>query len=288
MSIDRSDLSTLQILTLPIAPFVLADVPRSKRESDLNPRVGVSWNLPAAGAVRAVAQKWRRPASISTLGPVDTEGVAVNDRLPMPGGLYQRARLQLDGAFSSHFLQMFVDRERIDNGVGGIPSIVPAIDLAQLEALRNRRDVFTAVSDLEETPQFAQGRVDTFGVAGNFLVSRRQSVTVRYLRRNNPQSGANDGLAIPFVPRDMLRVASHWTLPDRWLAGVSATYRSRRFRDDVNTQLLEDGWSLGLLAYWESEDKRASVQGILDNILSDRNGAIEGSTRLTLRYAYKF
>jgi hypothetical protein len=220
---------------------------------------------------------------------VDTEGVALNDRLPMAGGLYERARLQYDReAPGRYYFQAFLDRERIDNGVGGIQSVVPDLQLTELESLRQRRQVFTAAADIEQTPQFPRGKVDTLGLAGNVIVSSRQTLALRYLRRDNEQTGAGAGRAIPFLPRDMLRAASHWTLPDRWLFSANATWRSRRFRDEQNLQPLNAGWAFGFTVYWESADKRSSIQGILDNLLSDKGAGVDNKSHLTLRYSYRF
>ena len=86
----------------------------------------------------------------------------------------------------------------------------------------------------------------------------------------------------------MLYAASHWALPDRWLLGANAIHRSSRFRDDLNSQKIGAGWAFGVSAYWESADKRSSVQGVLDNLLSRKNAGVDSKARLMLRYAYRF
>lgn len=284
--ISRSDMVTV---TVAPPPAVLLNISNEQRYSELNPRLGMILNLRPMQTIRLVGQRWRRPASQDTLGPVDTSGVPVNDRLPLEGGLYERQRLQFDQEFGGRwYLQTFIDHERVDNGIGGLASAVPNLELSQLEALRNRREVFTAVADIEETPQFAEGQVDTFGLAGNFLVGRRQSVSVRYLYRDSEQTGINDGLDIPYLSHNMLRLTSNWTLPQRWLLGISATYRDSRYKDALNLQKLEAGWNFGMTAYWESPDKRSSVQGIIDNLLSDKAAGLDDKVHMMLRYAYKF
>jgi hypothetical protein len=287
--VDRLDHATLDVLAPVLPQFVLQNTPATQNLTELNPRLGVTWRFLPTSDLRLVGQRWRRPASVSTLGPVDTEGVAVDDRMTMEGGLYRRGRLQFDHETPGRFfLQAFGDHERVNNGVGGAPSVVPAIDLTALEDLRVKRDVFTAVSDLEATPIFVEGRVTTYGFAGNILLDHRNTVSLRYLRRDEHQTGANAGLHIPYLPRDYLRAASQWTFPDRWLLGASAIYRGRRFRDDLNTLPIAAGWSFGLTAYWESLDKRHSVQGILDNLLPDKSAGFENHPRMTARYAFRF
>lgn len=288
--VDRSDLSTLNLIGLPIPTINLVNLPRQQRETELNPRLGAAWNYMPTGAVRLVGQKWRRPASISSLGPVDTEGIPVDDRLPSEGGLYKRGRLQLDHEVPGrYFVHAFADWERINNGIGGIRSIVPALDLTQLDDLRVRRDVFTAVPDLEATPQFPEGNVKTLGLATNVLLNRRQTIQIRYLRRfERKQTGVNEGLYIPYLPRDQLRVANYWTLPERWLVSAYATYRGSRFRDPENRLPLQNGTAFGFSVYWESEDKRHSLQGILDNLLTDKAAGFEQHSRITARYVFRF
>ena len=288
--VNRTDVNTLTLLPPFAGNFVLQNTPREQRQTDLNPRFGVTWYGSPLQSIRMVSQRWRRPASISTLGPIDTLGIPVNDRLPVAGGLYSRTRLQYDQEISGKwYVQAFADHERIDNGVNGITSIVPDLSLDQLENLRSRREVFTAVSDVEDVATFPQGIVDTVGLTANGLLGRTQSLSVRYLNRASRQVGlATSGLIIPFVPRHMLRVASQWELPERWLVGINTTYRSLRYRDAANQQLLNAGWAFGLTAYWESADKRASVQTILDNLLSDKAAGTNNKSHLTVRYTYRF
>ncbi len=289
-NISRSDASSLNILLPPITNIPLPnDVPRQQQYSELNPRLGLAWYPEPWQSLRLVAQRWRSPASINTLGPVDTVAIPINDRLLKAGGIYKRARLQFDQEGQKQwYFQIFIDLERIDNGLSGIPSVVPDIGLNQLASLRNRREVFTAQADVETIPVFQEGQVNTFGISGNILVSNRQSIAMRYLRRPNRQTGANSGLSIPYLPDHMLYAASHWTLPERWLLATTATYRSTRFTDDLNSQRIAAGWNFGVTAYWESADKKSSVQGILDNLLSNKKAATDNKAHLIMRYTYKF
>lgn len=287
--LHRRDATTLELRTTPAQAFTIEDTAANQRISEWNPRVGVKWQLAPLRSIRAVFQKWRRPASAATLSPVDTLGVALNDRLVNAGGLYQRARLQFDAELGhTSFVHAFLDHERVDNGLGGRRSAISDFEVTQLESLRRRPDVFTAQADLEDTPQFAQGRVDSLGIAANHLISPRQSLSARYLFRDGEQTGTHAGLALPYVPRHFLRLAAQWTLPGKWLLGASAAYRSERFEDADNLQRLAPGWAFGLSAYWESADKRSSVQAILDNLLTRRDAAAHRDPHLMLRYSYSY
>ena len=289
MRVKRTELNTLDLLVGAGSHFVLTDTRREESTSELNPRLGYEWRLAPQQSVRAVAQRWRRPASAGTLAPVDTVGIPVNDRLPVAGGLYERVRLQYDGEIrSSTFLQAFLDREEVDNGLGGQRTAVSDFQLTQLENLRNRPEVFSPKPDIEETPQFAKGTVSTLGVAGNMLVGRNQMLAARYLARDSRQRGDLAGRWIPYIPRHYLLLSSQWSLPERWLLGANAAYRSTRYRDDANLDPMGAGWSFGLTAYWETADKRSAVQVILDNLLTHSNVGLRPDAQLMLRYVGRF
>lgn len=288
----RSGSTTVEALIIGAPPpILLLDAPNAaaQRFAEINPRLGVRFALAERQALRLVAQHWRRPGSAGTLAPVDTLGIALNDRLPIAGGLYQRTRLQYDAELgSSRFVQAFVDAERVDNGLGGARNTISVFELTQLQNLRNREDVFSPRPDLEDTPIFGRGTVRTAGLVANQRWGKDQTLSLRYLYRDSQQGGAGAGLSIPYIPRHFLRLASQWSLRDRWLLGVSGTYRSLRFRDDTNLDPIHAGWAFGVSASWESEDKRTTVQAILDNLLSRSSAGDRPDAHLLLRLAYRF
>ena len=257
--------------------------------TELNPRFGLQWQLAPLQTLRLVSQRWRRPGSAGSLSPIDTVGIALNDRLVSAGGLYQRTRVQFDGELgSSSFVQVFADHERVDNPRSAFPSPVAGFELSQLENLRNRTEVFTARSDLEETPDFALGRVDSLGLALNHLIGRNQTIAVRYLARNARQQGAGKGLKIPYIPRHYAQFTSQWALAGGWLLGTSATFRTGRFRDDTNQEPISAGWAFGLTGYWEDASKHHGLQAILDNLLTRKQAGNQPDPHLVVRYSYRF
>jgi hypothetical protein len=286
---SRSDIQSLDILS----PFVHLPIKNTSSElnyTEFNPRIGFKWQLGDLQSVRLVGQKWRRSASAGTLSQVDTLGIQLNDSLPMAGGLYERGRLQYDAQSGKNaFFQMFIDYERIDNGLGGVRTSVTGFELTQLNSLRNRPDVFTAKADIESTPSFTEGNVATFGIAENVLVNTHQSLSAKYLYRDSRQTGTNDGLLIPYIPRSYLLLGSQWTLTERWLLGTNATYRSDRYSDDTNRTQISAGWSFGLTAYWETASKQSSVQAILDNLVTSMESAAgQPYPHLIVRYTLRF
>ncbi|MDB5871239.1 MAG: TonB-dependent receptor [Ramlibacter sp.] len=285
----REDLNRLTVQSVPPSVFTLENSAANRDFNEVNPRLGVKWQIAPLQTVRGVWQRWRRPASSATLSPVDTVGIPVNDRLVLAGGFYERARLQYDGEIGgSGFLRVFADHERVDNGLAGRRTAITDFQVTQLENLRNRPDVFSAKSDMEDTPQFQEGRSNSLGFAYNRLLSRTHAMAFRYLWRNAHQTGANDGLMIPFVPRHFAQLDSQWSIPGHWLLGASASYRSARYRDDTNLDPIRAGWNFGLTAYWESADKHHSVHLILDNLLPHKDAGNRPDAHLLGRYAYRF
>lgn len=259
--------------------------------SETNWRGGMQWQFEPQSTITAVHQQWRRPANVGSLAPVDTLGIAVNDQLTTNGGFYRRNRLQADyEASAATFLQGFADHEVIKNVSSPLTVVVPDLELTQLENLRNRTDVFTVQPELEEAPQFLEGRVTSYGIALNHMISRQQTIAVRYRRADAEQTGVRKGLQIPYVPRDYFRLASQWSLPERWLLGAAATWRSERFRDELNSAVerIDPGWIFRFTAYWESADKRWITQAILDNLRHDRNSSDEQKSQVILRASYLF
>lgn len=272
---------------------VIVGIPTSNPQdfSETNWRGGMQWQFEPQSTITAVHQQWRRPANVGSLAPVDTLGIAVNDQLTTNGGFYRRNRLQADyEASTATFLRGFADHEVIKNVSSPLTVVVQDLELTQLENLRNRTDVFTVQPELEEAPQFLEGRVTSYGIALNHMISRQQTIAVRYRRADAEQTGARKGLQIPYVPRDYLRIASQWSLPERWLLGASATWRGERFRDELNStaERIDPGWIFRLTAYWESADKRWITQAILDNLRHNRNSSDDQKSQVILRASYLF
>ena len=252
---------------------------------------GTRWQIHSAQSLTMAAQQWRRPASAGGLAPVDLLGIPINDRLVSAGGFYERLRIQSDWEQSSSlFVNLFLDSERVANVSAPSTSVVPSLDLSQLEGLRQRRDVFTSVPEFEETPAFLLGRVRSAGLAINQLVSHRQSFSMGYRYREAEQEGERAGLRIPWVPRHWVRLSSQWQLPSQILVGIAGTWRSSRYQDEENNPDLirSPGWQLAGIIFWESSDKRYRLQTVVDRIRIGPQDPLAPKARLLSRASLQF
>jgi len=276
-----------EFLTVLGASRFAADV----RELELNPRLGIAWRPAEGHTVRAAAQAWRRPPGVNTLAPVDTLGIVLDDRVVRAGGLLTRVRLQHEVALGrGTFFEWFLDAKRVRHPVNpGAPTPL-AITLVDLERLRARPTVYAPRREyLEDDPEFGEGRIRQAGIAFNRLLSRDLALVARYVHASTENTGpAFAGNRIPFHPRHYLDVGLNWQPAPRWIVGPFAAWRSLRYGDEANKERLESGWSLGLGAWWESEDKRWSVSLLADQLNSARESSIYRRPLVRLLSVYRF
>jgi len=270
--------------------------PPSLQQGDLdvrewNPRLGLAWNPVSNQTLRLAAQKWRRPASVNTLAPVDTVGISLDDRLVSLGGELNRVRGQYEWEIgTSTFAMGFVDRKQVRNLTNTSGTLVGDINLEDLERLRNRNRLSPMALDFwEATPVFGSADVDTAGFAVNRLLSHTLSGNLRYHYNHSRNTGAGfEGNQVPWLPRHMASVGANWLPAARWQLGTSLTYRSQRYADEANTQRYSGGWNLGLRSYWESLDKRLSVEFIVENLHADKRAAPVHSAVVGTQVMYRF
>jgi tetratricopeptide (TPR) repeat protein len=233
---------------------------------------------PRAGAVvrplpgltlRGAWQEWLRPTSQSSLKPTSTAGIVLDDRFVLPGGQLERARIQAEWEVApTVLLTAFGDRQEIANLYSPLTGVVNnRPDSSNLERLRNRTfSPLASVDALEGFPQIAGGELREWGVAANALVTRNMSLFVDGTWAKSEQEGPMAGRRFPFVPRERYAIGGAWFSDARWSLGAKATYRGERFTDDANLVALPAEWSGSVQAYWESRDKRWSVELLVINI----------------------
>lgn len=259
--------------------------------AEWNPRLGFAWNPAPRQTLRVAAQEWRRPASVNTLAPVDTVGIPVDDRLVSLGGRLQRIRAQYEWEMSaSTFAQAFVDSKRVSNLTNAAGNTVSDFGLADLQRLRSNNQLLPATLDLwEATPQFGDADVDSKGLAVNRLFSDKLSGNLRYYNNHSRNTGPGfQGKQIPWLSRHIFSMGANWLPMARWQLGLTATYRSNRYGDEANTQLLFAGWNFGLRSYWESLDKSWSFEVVANNLHSGKNSALTHSAVLGAQVLYRF
>lgn len=265
---------------------------RADRDIDeWNPRLGLAWNPVPNQTLRLAAQQWRRPASVSTLAPVDTAGIAVDDRLVSLGGELKRLRVQYEWEIgNSTFAQGYVDHKQIHNLANAAGTLVGDLNLEDLERLRNRNRLSPQALDfLEGTPEFGAADVNSAGFAVNRLLTPSLSGNFRYQYNHSNNTGSGfQGNQVPWLPRHLVSIGANWLPLARWQLGATLTHRSKRFTDEANTQQLNAGWNLGLRSYWESLDKRTSFEVIAENLHSDKDAAPTRSAVLGAQGIYRF
>jgi outer membrane receptor protein involved in Fe transport len=161
--------------------------------------------------------------------------------------------------------------------------------------LRASKPVFDeAFDELEKTPEFGEGRVSSAGAAINWLVTDTVSLAGRYIYSSSKNTGIDlkgnnyKGNDLPLIPRHFLNLSSFWQLGGRWLLSTVATYRSQRYADEANADSLDPGWNFGLRSYWETDDKRWSVEAAANNLHADKHSALVRRAELTLNSTYRF
>jgi tetratricopeptide (TPR) repeat protein len=239
------------------------------RKTDWNSRVGFVFK-PDRLSVRAAWQRWMQPASTSTLSPVATAGIPLDDRLVAAGGKATRSVVQFHGEPDARTqLSAFYDDEKVRN-LGQLGFRIPVPQIQFVELLRNAQIINVATADLlEGTPDFDEGRLKSAGVAFNRMLSNEFSLAAWYVNSRNratiyvkDESGnivSSGGSArIPFIPRDLAALGITWVSPQRIYFSAQAVYRSERFTDRDNTPAakLRADTTGAAAVFWETPDKR--------------------------------
>jgi hypothetical protein len=165
-------------------------------------------------------------------------------------------------------LTAFGDRQEVDNLYSSLAGVLnSSADSSNLERLRNRTfSPLASVYALEGFPQIAGGELREAGLAVNALVTRNVSVFADGVRARSEQTGPWAGKRFPFSPRERYSLGGAYFSDARWSLGAKAIYQSERFTDNANLLTLPAEWSGSVQAYWESLDKRWSVEVLVINI----------------------
>ena len=263
---------------------------RADTERAVTPRVGLVWQPASGTTVRMAYQDWLRPLSVSTLTSVETAGIPVEDRLVEAGGRHKRTVAQVGMELgASTFLSVRADRLRVRNpGTVGVDLRTPSLPF--LEEMRNTQLVNLSNTDLlEGSPSFDAGTLRTLGSGVNHMFSRRWSAYAKYLYQGS-ESRSYDAEAavgrIPYIPRHTAVLGATWVSPQRFYVSGRAVYRSERFEDKQNLTRIAPGWSVDLMGFWESQDKRWVVGMAAMNLWAPHSDRRKARYVLDARYRF--
>ncbi|GAB4211422.1 MAG: hypothetical protein Fur007_01640 [Rhodoferax sp.] len=205
---------------------------------------------------------------MSTLTPIHTAGIALDDRLLAAGGRLKRAVAQLNWTPDARTYGLAqLDWQTIAN-----PSS-PGVDLRTptlpfLEALRNAQSFNLASIDLlEGAPDVLDARVRSLTLAVNHLLNDAVSVYGKYLLQDS-RSALDDAidLRVPYMPRHTLALGVNGADGRQWQWGARLVYRGLRYEDAINLTPWPANWALDLMTIWNAPDKRWSVAAGLLNL----------------------
>jgi tetratricopeptide (TPR) repeat protein len=234
-----------------------------------SPRAGVVFRPLPGVTLRGAWQEWLRPASLSSLKPTSTAGIVLDDRYVLPGGELERARVQAEWeAAPTVLVTVFGDKQEIRNlysTLAGVLNNRP--DSSNLERLRNRNlNPLGGVEGLEGFPQVSGGDLEEWGLAVNALPTRNLAVFAQGTWARSESTAPWSGNEFPFMPRKRYALGAAWFSDQRWNLAAKATYLGERFGDEANLVPLVAEWSGSVQAYWETRDKRWSVEVRVVNI----------------------
>lgn len=246
--------------------------PEDYHQSIVAPRLGATYNLGNGATLRGVYQKWLRPASFNSLAPVATAGIPIDDSLVFAGGTLSRTRGQLDWELSpSWFMTAFADYKKVENLSSPLDGVLNTrADVTNLNRLRQKSITNLAAPDqLEATPVFSRGTVNSAGATFNHVLSRNFAGYFGYINTHSENTSTTyDGMEIPYLPEHRATLGLTWASDQRLIVSNQAVWRSERFRDEGNRIALSKGWDMTLKLHWESVDKRWNVEGYAANLFN--------------------
>jgi hypothetical protein len=265
--------------------------PQVKQESfshsSVNARLGLVYRFDAGPQLRMAYQRWLRPSVFSSLGPVATAGIALDDRMVMRGGELNRVRAQLEWELSAKsFVSAYLDARDVNNNrFSQTPFTLN--ELESLGKLRPRRMGALSNDDMLEfvnTPEYDGGRIRSLGFAVNHLLGNDWGVFGRYVGNWSSNTGlAQADKEVPYMPRHMAALGGSWANPNGWYFIGRMVYRAQRFKDEANLASLEPGWSAALDLFWQSQDRRWLLRFSADDAF-DRVKPTQYTTEISYQF----
>jgi Flp pilus assembly protein TadD len=240
-------------------------------DSRLSPRLGLAWQPDARTWLRLAWQNWLRPAGMSTLGPVATAGIPLDDRLVRRGGELDRVRLQGEWeATPTTFVTGYLDHKEVENRRFGIRPFA-LTELESLGKLRPRDYGQLMRDDLYEftdTPDYAGGTIRQAGLAVNHMLTPAWSLSARYVYSDS-ENMDDASLAVPYLARHVVALGATWVDPSGWYLAGRLAHRGSRYADEANGVKLAAGVSGDLDVFWQSSDKRWLLRFSANDLFND-------------------
>lgn len=258
----------------------------SLSEHKIQPRFGMVYKFSQTALIRTAYQKWLRPAQFSSLGPVATVGIPLDDKFVERGGQMSRYRGQFEWeATQRNFITTHFDYKKGKNA----PFSRSPFTIARLDNLTrlSSRDLGSLVrSDLIDfsLPSEGAGKLWNAGFAVNHLLNDNWALFGRYVHSSSENRVAffrnND---LPFLPDDAAAAGATFIHPSGWYFVSRLVNRSSQFLDEANSVKDKSGWSGATDLYWQPRDKHWLFRVSADDAF-DRTGPTSYTGELTIRF----
>jgi len=207
----------------------------------------------------------------STLSPVATAGIVLDDQSVLPGGELKRLRFQFEREFSAAtFARLFLDAKNVSN-LGEPGNVLnQGAATTDLDRLRNRASLVFQINGeaLEQRPVFLEGRIATGGASMSQRWGDSLSSYIAYVYTDSENTSASySGYTLPWMPRHQFTLGTTWAGPQRLIAQAQAVYRTSRYADEGHSAELAAGWDAAFKLKWQSPEKRWLVEGYGVNLL---------------------
>ena len=270
-----------------VTPSGMLDAEEHYHRTGTDGALGAALRMTPAMLMRGACRSWLKPIAPDTLVPVAVAGVPLDDQFVLAGGTLRQCQAQLEWTLSpTLFATADAAELRVRNLTSPLDGVLNTrVDVTNLDRLRNRVSSPPDKPDqLEDTPVFGEGRLRRAHAALEAMVTRAISARLHYTYADGRNTAdATRDFRIPYVARHTVNAGLTWAPGRRLFVTTLATYRTRRFADELNTAPLPAGWDAQVNLFLESDDKRWAVEAFAANLLKK-----ETSDTFGLVVSYRF
>ncbi|HEY6897348.1 MAG TPA: FecR domain-containing protein [Rhodocyclaceae bacterium] len=251
---------------------ITTSVDRQFNDRRWSPRIGFSY-LPQAGhRVRLAYQDWVRPSSATSLGPVATAGIPLDDSLLRYGGRITRTIARLESEWTPRLYSEFsIDHRDVRNL--DTYDISLAENYANLKRLRQNSltdivEFYTSGTTNDEWSKAylaSRAKVDQLQGKVNAALTDTVSGNASYTWTDSDLSFFNKSY---YLPRHTLKLGATWLSPLHIRLAADAVWRSGAFSLLDRSGARPPYWSANASASWETPDKRYGVAAFIRDMHS--------------------